>query len=59
MLAADMRARYGEEWQRPSELLENEAPKAFGKFPETDQSRDEKVAVQARAGSSHVGLENG
>ena len=59
MLAADMRARYGEEWQKPSELFENEAPKAFRKFPETDESRDEKVAGQARAGSSHVGLEDG
>jgi hypothetical protein len=52
MLAADAGARYGEEWQKPSELFENAAPKALGKFPETDQSRDEKVAAQARAESS-------
>jgi hypothetical protein len=53
MLAADTRAaRYGEQWQKSSELFEDEAPKALGKFPEADQPGDEKVAAQARSESS-------
>lgn len=52
MLMADTRARYGGQRQKPSELFEDETSKALAKFPEADQSGDEKNVAQAGAESS-------